>query len=91
MKNRFSYYGQIKDPIRSVLKLLCGGSEPPPYVQGYDYDNLTDDQHSQLQDWVGMHISEEIIWSTAIGIIDAAENIVAEAVANANILPEETK
>jgi len=91
MKSRFSFYGKVKDPIRRVLKLLCGGNDPPTFIQGYDYSNLTDEQHTQLQDWVGMNISKDIHWSTAIGIIEASEQIVAEAVANANIPPKETE
>lgn len=76
---------QVANPIRDVLKLLCGGKEPPEFVRGYDYSNLTDAQHSELQNWVGMNMDRSIEWSTAIGIIDAAESIVIEAAGNANI------
>lgn len=87
---KFYSQGRPKDPIRQVLRRLVGKS-PPKFVRGYNYSNLTDVQHAQLQDWVGSNINNTVLyWSTAIGIIEAAENIVAEAVANANIPPEET-
>lgn len=76
--------GAPRNPIRIVLRRIMGKA-PPKYVQGYDYSNLTDVQHTRLQEWVGMNLPDSIFWSTAIGVIDAAENIVAEAVGNANI------
>jgi hypothetical protein len=88
-QSRFSSYGRVMDPLRAVLRLLCGGVEPPEYVRGYDYGNLTDDQHQALQDWVNCNLAPEIDWSTGIGVIEASEQIVAEAVANANIAPKE--
>lgn len=87
---KFYSQGRPKDPIRQVLRRLVGKA-PPKFVRGYNYGNLTDVQHAQLQDWVSINISDTVLyWSTAIGIIEAAENIVGEAVANANIPPEET-
>lgn len=79
-------YPGVKDPIRAVLRLLCGGHEPPDFVQGYDYSNLTDLERSELQDWVCCHLDSEIYWSTGIGVIEAAESIVGEALGNANIV-----
>lgn len=82
----FYSQGSPKHPLREALKLLMRKA-PPKFVQGYDYSNLTDAQHTELQDWVGTHIPNAIYWSTAIGIIEAAEHIVEEAVGNANIPP----
>lgn len=84
----YSTYDKPVDPLRAVLKRIMGKA-PPKFVRGYDYSNLTDDQHGKLQEWVGMNIPDSIYWSTAIGIIDAAETIVAEAVGNANIPPKD--
>jgi hypothetical protein len=89
MSNRYYSQGKPKDPIREVLHRIVG-KEPPPFVQGYDYSNLTDRQYEQLQSWVLNSLSgTELYWSTGIGILEAAQNIVAEAVANANIPPKE--
>lgn len=89
MNGRFLY--EVEHPLREALKVLMGGKEPPKYVQGYDYSNLTDDQHTHLQDWVNMNLPGTIAWSTGIGVIDAAEHIVEEAVGNANIPPKEER
>jgi hypothetical protein len=78
----------VRHPIRDALFVLVG-AEPPQFVQGYDYADYNDAQHHQLQDWVGTVLDGRLSWSTAIGIIDAAERIVAEAVSNANIPPKE--
>ena len=39
----------------------------------------------ELQDFVGCNLKEEVSWSTAIGIIDAVEKVVQEAMYNGNI------
>jgi hypothetical protein len=86
---RFYSQGKPKDPIREVLRRLVGKA-PPKFVRGYDYSNLTDKQHEELQSWVLDGISDTVLyWSTGIGIIEAAETIVAEAVENANIPPKD--
>lgn len=81
----WSWTNGAPEPLRDALRLFCGGKEPPEYVQGYDYSNLTDDQHQHLQDWVNMNLAEGIFWSTGIGVIEAAQNLVEEAEINANI------
>lgn len=81
-------WGNPKDPIRQVFKRLVG-AEPPTLVRGYDTRSLTDKQSTELTTWVLNTLSStDLYWSTGIGIIEAAENIVAEAVENANIPPE---
>lgn len=45
-------------------------------------------ESEELQDFVGMHLIPSVQWSTAIGIIEAAQNIVLEAINNANLTPE---
>lgn len=56
-KKVWSWTNSAPEPLRDALRLFCGGKEPPEYVQGYDYSNLTDDQHQHLQDWVNMNPS----------------------------------
>ena len=79
------YLSQPKDPIREVLRTMTG-VEPPEFVRGYDFDNLTDEQHDELQSWCSEHVKPS--WLTGIGLMDAAETQVCEAVGNGNI-PEE--
>lgn len=73
------------DPIREVLQVMTG-QEPPPFVRGYSFKGLSDEQTQVLQDWCATHVRPS--WCTGIGLMDAAENQVAEAVSNANIPPE---
>jgi hypothetical protein len=80
MKNAFP-----KDPIREVLRAMTGVT-PPAFVKGYDCKGLTDAQVQELQDWCATHVRPS--WLTGIGLMDAAENQVAEAVSNGNIPPD---
>lgn len=73
------------DPIRFVLKKLCGKA-PPKFVKGY-HTPKEEDLHSKLVDWIGSH--SVIGWSTNIAIVDAANLIVQDAVSNGNIEPPE--
>jgi len=69
-------------PWRLVIKTLVG-KEPPEWVRG-DLRKLSDERHSELQDWIGSNLQPSMEWSTAIGVIDAACSLVEEAKANAN-------
>jgi len=80
-----SYLDTPKNPIRKVLRAMTG-RKPPKYVQGYNYNNLTDRQYQSLQDWAAQHVTPR--WLTGIGLIEAAERQVNEAVDNGNIPPE---
>ena len=77
--------GKVKNPIREVLKATTGKS-PPKFVLGYSFENLTDEQFSKLQDWAIVNVKP--VWLTGIGLLDAAENQVKEAVSNGNIPKE---
>jgi hypothetical protein len=79
------YLAEPKNPIRKVLRAMTG-KKPPKFVKGYNYDNLTDMQHQELQDWAATNARPR--WLTGIGLIEAAERQVKEAVDNANIPPE---
>lgn len=86
-----NFQGKPKHPIRDVLTWLCG-KRAPDYVQGYDYSNLTDEQHAELQQWVCWNLDKtKIPWSTGIGLIEAAQRIVEEAVGNGNIPDKDSK
>ncbi len=52
----------------------------------YTLADLTDDEIDQLQSWCVCNATPG--WSTGIGIMEAAELIVIEAVANGNIAPK---
>ncbi len=73
-------------PIREVLSVLCGGKEPPAFVQGFDLSGYTDAQVQELQDWCSMNCVPK--WSTGIGTMEAAESLVNEALSNGNIRRE---
>lgn len=86
-----TFQAKPKHPIRDALTWLCG-KRAPDYVQGYDYSNLTEEQHSELQQWVVWNLDKtKIPWSTGIGLIDAAQKIVEEAVDNGNIPDKDSK
>lgn len=78
------YLAEPKDPIREVLQQMLG-AEPPDFVRGYSLTQLSDQDYEALQDWVGDHYP--IGWETNIGLLDAAEIRVQEAVMNGNIPP----
>ena len=75
------------DPIRVVLKSFCRGKAPPPFVKGYSCRGLPDAEHLELVEWVLAHA--RVSWATGISLVEAADTLVAEAVGNANIPPEE--
>lgn len=83
-----SHYGRIDNPFRDMLGHILHKSVPKTLVPDGCYDSSDKRINQQhLQDWVGMNTPKEIRWSTAIGIIEAADRIVYEAEANANIDP----
>jgi len=73
------------DPIRDVLHAMTG-ENPPTFVKGYGFKGLSDAQMQELQDWCAIHVRP--VWLTGIGLMDAAESQVEEAVSNGNIPPE---
>ena len=85
MKRKIPKLSQPEHPIREVLEAMTG-QKPPAFVKGYDFKGLTDAQLQELQDWCCIHVKPS--WLTGIGLMDAAESQVEEAVSNANIPPE---
>lgn len=74
-----------KHPFREVLETIAR-VKAPDFVRGYNTRGYSDLEQMQLQDWAASHAKPS--WGTGIGFIEAAELIVAEAVANGNIPPE---
>lgn len=90
MDHEPGWQGKPEHPFREVIKILCGGEEPPDYVKGYGEkrDDIDAGLSMDLQGWV--REKTPLSWSTGIGIIEAAEKVVEEAVANGNIPPEDS-
>ncbi len=71
------------EPLRDALTAITGRESPDFVGNAYSCNDLTDQQTIELQDWCSMNARPE--WSTGIGILEAAELLVEEAIANANI------
>jgi hypothetical protein len=69
-------------PWRLAIKTIVG-KEPPDWVRG-DLAKLSDNQHMELMNWIGMNLQPDMEWSTCIGVYDAACSLVQEAKGNAN-------
>lgn len=80
------YLAMPKRPLWDVLRALTG-KRPPPFVKGYTTKGLSDDEIMKLQDWCATNCIP--FWGTGIGLLEAAEQMVREAVNNGNIPPEE--
>lgn len=66
------------------------GKRPPRFVRGYSVNDHTDEEIDALQSWAVRNVKPR--WLTGIGLLEAAEEQVREAVMNGNIppAPEET-
>lgn len=66
---------------RAVLNIFLSKLPPDRILQAYLQGDCI-----ELQDWIGMHLKDEIMdWVTTIGIIDACDCIVQSAQSNGNI------
>jgi hypothetical protein len=76
-----------KHPIREVLAAMTGLNvrSIPFYVRGYTLETVSDEYWDRLQDWAIRHTRPA--WLTGIGLLEAAEAQVKEAVSNGNIPP----
>jgi len=81
------YLAEPKHPLRDVLEAMTG-EQPPAFVKGYSTKGLSDKQLMMLQDWCSTNVKPN--WLTGIGLLEAAEQQVQEAVANTNIPEEES-
>ncbi len=79
----------VRSPLAAALLAITGQS-PPAFVRdAYSTADLTDPQKTELQDWCSLNANPA--WSTGLGVLEAAELIVREAVINANISPQPTQ
>jgi hypothetical protein len=81
-----TYYPRPKNPLREVLQAMTG-SRPPKCARGYSSTELSDEEQEELHKWAVNHVKPA--WLTGIGLIDAADAQIAEAVSNGNIPPPE--
>lgn len=80
-----SLYDTPDSPLKDALKCITR-QEPPDYVKGYDYRDLTDDEAMTLQEWASDAVVEAgYEWMTGIGTIEAAIHMVKCAEENGNI------
>lgn len=69
----------------SAFKLFL--NKEVPYRMLVDYiEHPYDEQANRLQDFIGVNMkSELLVWSTAIGIMDAVDILYKEALNNGNL------
>lgn len=74
----------IQSPFAEAIESIIG--VPPPFdLSGVFYSHEIDDENFiKLQDWCSLHARPA--WATGISMVDAADHIVKEAVANSNIV-----
>lgn len=78
---------RVSNPLTEALSAITG-EVPPAYTHGaFSVADLTEAEMLTLQDWCCIHARPE--WATGIGVLEAAELIVREAVDNANIAGRE--
>ena len=74
---------RIESPLAEALQAITG-KKPPAYTRGaFSSSDLLDENVTDLQDWCSIHACPA--WSTGLGVLEAAEAIVQEAVDNGNI------
>jgi hypothetical protein len=73
-------------PLRDVLFAMTRTTPPVFTAHAYSCQDLTEVEKDDLQTWAVMHVQPR--WATGIGLIEAAEAQVAEAVSNGNIPPK---
>lgn len=55
------------------------------YFNYFSEDNYDDGGSTALQDFVSSNLKKEFLWASAIGIMEAVDHIVNEAISNGNI------
>ena len=80
-----SRYATPDSPLREALRCITG-QEPPDFVRGYDYLDLTEEEAEKLQEWACNAIVDAgYPWMTGIGTVEAAIHMVHCAEENGNI------
>jgi hypothetical protein len=81
----------VKDPFRQAMESILGCAPPIKWVPVGTLHSmqLTDEANDSLQWWVVSKLTKrrlpKLFWSTGIGIIEAVDGIVMEAISNGNI------
>lgn len=74
---------KIKNPLYEAL-LAITGEKPPEFILGkFATTDLNENENMSLQEWCYNNARPN--WSTGIGIMEAADTIVVEAIGNCNI------
>ena len=74
---------KVENPLYDTLHSMLR-EEPPEFVKGHFHTiTLDDEEYNALQEWCVSNALPE--WSTGIGIIEAACEIIHEAIGNGNI------
>ena len=80
MRRRFDV---TDNPLGEALHAIVGLDPPVDLTGMVSCNELTDNDHNLLQTWAAWNARPS--WSTGIGILDAANVIVREALDNRNI------
>lgn len=91
MRQKSYYFGTVKDPIGDAIATMVGRRPPLALLPRGTFSTTEIADCTALQDWVCSQLGRRRVrmhWSTGIGVLDAADAIVAEAVGNANIAPK---
>lgn len=81
----------VKDPFRQAMTSILGCAPPIKWVPVGTLHSmqLSDEANASLQWWVVSKLTKrrlpKLFWSTGIGIIEAVDGIVTEAISNGNI------
>lgn len=68
---------------KDLFKLFCGRAPKKSLLK--PVEQLSDAEFTELQDWVGGH-QKMCVWTTNIGLIEAIDALVDDAIGNANIV-----
>ena len=81
-----AYYGEIESPLLEALEMLCG--QAPESIQNVlqgvvNTQALTEADHELVYEWATG--SPRLHWATGLGVLDAADTLVHQAIENDNI------
>ena len=73
-------------PLREMLEALTGEAPPDYITTQYSSSELTEYEQDKLQWWCVDYVRP--VWATGIGLLEAADKMIEEAVSNGNIPPQ---
>ncbi len=83
MSKKFDPQKNMPKLYQKVFSLFLDEEPPLKLIEDWLYER-EDLAILYLQDYIILNLKREVSWSTAIGIIDAAQIIIDEAIANDN-------